>query len=86
MAKSKNIKKTTKGINWTKIGYYFKSLFNNEIAKEIGVKYWAISILIFFISITCTVIPTAVNESTRKGSSSVNNSNNDMIVDVLYKY
>lgn len=86
MAKSKNIKKTKKGINWTKIGYYFKSLFNNEIAKEIGVKYWAISILIFFISITCTVIPTACNESMRKGSSSVNNTNNDMIVDVLYKY
>lgn len=86
MAKSKNIKKTKKGINWTKIGYYFKSLFNNEIAKEIGVKYWAISILIFFISITCTIIPTAVNESTRKGSASINNSNNDMIVDVLYKY
>ncbi len=86
MAKSKNIKKTKKGINWTKIGYYFKSLFNNEIAKEIGVKYWAISILIFFISITCTIIPTAVTESTRKGSSSVNNSNNDLIVDVLYKY
>lgn len=86
MAKSKNIKKTKKGINWTKIGYYFKSLFNNEIAKEIGVKYWAISILIFFISITCTIIPTACNESMRKGSSSVNNTNNDMIVDVLYKY
>ncbi len=86
MAKVKNIKGKKSSFNWTKIWYYVKSLFNNEICKEIGVKHWIISIAVFLVSITLTIIPTSVSESTRKGSSSVNNSNNDILSAGLHYY
>ena len=86
MAKVKNIKGKKSSINWTRIWYYVKSLFNNEICKEIGVKHWIISIFVFLISITLTIIPTSITESTRKGSSSVNNSNNDILAAGLHYY
>lgn len=78
--------KNKKGFNWNRVWYFIKSLFNNQIAKEIGVKYWLPSIFLVLVSVTLVIIPTAVTESTKKGSYAVNTSSNDLIQDILYKY
>ncbi len=87
MAK-KNVKviKNKKKINWNKILFYLKSLINNGVIKEIGIKHWLISIPIFILSLFISVIPILTTEATRNGSSLVNNQYNDVLVEGIYGY
>lgn len=78
--------KSKKKFNWNKVIYYLKSLVNNGVCKEIGAKHWAWSILVFFISMFMSITPLLTKELTRDGSSSINSSYNDVLVESLYDY
>ena len=86
---SKNVKakKVNKNkLNLNKVLFYLKSLINNGIVKEIGIRHWISSIFIFLVSIFISVIPVLTTEATRNGSSSINNQYNDVLVESLYNY
>lgn len=82
--KAKKVKKNK--INLNKVLFYLKSLINNGIVKEIGVRHWISSIFVFLLSIFISVIPVLTTEATRNGSSSINNQYNDVLVESLYNY
>ncbi len=86
---SKNIKakKVSKNkLNLNKVLFYLKSLINNGIVKEIGIRHWISSIFVFLLSVFISVIPVLTTEATRNGSSSINNQYNDVLVESLYNY
>jgi len=89
MSKAKIVKdkKEKKRFPWSKIWYYFKSLFNNSIAMECGMKTkWYVTIFVFIISIMISIIPTTVLASQTSGSSYIDNTYNDTFVYGLYDY
>lgn len=87
---NKNVKvvkqKKSKNFNWNKVFFYLKSLINNGIVKEIGIRHWISSIFIFLLSIFISVIPVLTTEATRQGSTGINNAYNDVLVESLYDY
>lgn len=88
---NKNIKVENKSVkkkkfNWSRVFYWLKSLVDNGVCKEIGIKYWAITIPILLLSLFISVIPTLSTEATKNGSSSINNSYNDILVESIYDY
>ena len=82
--KAKKVNK--KSFNWNKVFFYAKSLFNNGIVKEIGIRHWISSIFIFLIAVFISVIPVLTTEATRSGSSTINSAFNDVLVESLYNY
>ena len=68
MAKKAKIVKNKKKFPWGKIWYYIKSLFNNQIAMDCGMrKKWYVTLIIFILSIAISVIPQVVTASQTKG-------------------
>ena len=86
MAKKAKIVKNKKKFPWGKIWYYIKSLFNNQIAMDCGMrKKWYVTLIIFILSIAISVIPQVVTASQTKGSQYLS-SGNDPIALALYDY
>lgn len=90
---NKNVKATKvknksnkKKFNWNKVLFYLKSLVNNGVCKEIGIKHWIISIPIFLISMCLAVLPIFTSQATLKGSSSISSKYNDQLSEVIYNY
>lgn len=90
---NKNVKATKvknksnkKKINWNKIVFYLKSLVNNGVCKEIGIKHWIISIPIFLFSMCLAVLPIFTSQATLKGSNSISSKYNDQLSEVIYNY
>ncbi len=79
-------KSKTKTFNWNKVFFYLKTLVNNGIVKEVGIRHWISSIFIFFLSIFISVIPVLTTEATRQGSTGINNQYNDILTEGLYDY
>lgn len=89
MSKNKNVKiekKKVKRFNWGAILFYLKSLINNSVCKEIGVRHWIISIFIFLLSIFITSLPVLTTEATKEGSRAINQRQNDILVEALRDY
>jgi len=84
--KPKVINKKKKVFNWNKVFYYLKSLINNEVCKEVGIKHWLTSIAIFFAAITISLVPTIVSSATTNGSVAINSSKNDLVKEAIYDY
>lgn len=80
----KNVKK--KKFNWSKVTFWLRSLINNGVCKELGIRYWGISILVFFVSIFISALPTLTTEATRNGSSAISGTSNDIIAEALLSY
>ena len=86
MAKKAKIVKEKKKFPWGKIWYYIKSLFNNTIAMDCGMKKkWYVTLIIFIFSMAISVIPQVVAASNTKGSQYLS-SGNDPIALALYSY
>ncbi|HKL73046.1 MAG TPA: hypothetical protein VJY64_02595 [Candidatus Onthovivens sp.] len=85
---NKNIKvvKTKKKFNMTRVMYYLKSLINNQSCKEIGVKKWPWSIIVFFVSVLIAMIPTTVSAANMQGSGYISNTRNDVFKNSLHEY
>lgn len=80
MGKTKKAKviKNKKKFPWGRIWYYIKSLFDNSIAMECGMKSkWYVTALVFVFSLMVSIVPITVQTSQTSGSSFVNTSYND---------
>lgn len=77
MNKKAKIIKPKKKFNWSKIAPYFKSLYNNQVATELGLtKKWYVALIVALISVIISLIPTTVSAATAKGSAFLNTSAN----------
>lgn len=86
MAKKAKLVKNKKKFPWGKIWYYIKSLFNNQIAMDCGMKKkWYVTLIIFIFSMAISVIPQVVNASQTKGSQYLTSGNDPMAL-ALYDY
>ena len=83
---AKVLKPKKKKFNFNKVFFYLKSLINNGVVKEIGIKHWISSIFVMLIALFISVMPTLTTEATRNGSSGINNQYNDVLVEALYNY
>lgn len=83
---AKVLKPKKKKFNFNKVFFYLKSLINNGVVKEIGIKHWISSIFVMLLSLFISVMPTLTTEATRNGSSSINNQYNDVLVEAIYNY
>lgn len=81
--KTKNKKKK---FNWSKVLYWLKGLVDNGVCKELGTKYWIISIPIMLLSLFISVMPTLTTEATKNGSTAINVKTNDILIESLYDY
>lgn len=87
MGKKAKIVKQKKRIPWKKIGYYFKTLYKNDVAMDCGLRTkWWISIIVMLVSILVAAIPQVVNSTSTNGSDYVNNTSSDSMIIGLSEY
>lgn len=70
MSQNAKILKPKRRFEWSKVWYYIRSLWSNQVATECGLnKKWYVGVIIAIFSIALSLIPTAVHTATSNGSS-----------------
>src|SRR5574344_1116277 len=70
MSQNAKILKPKRRFEWSKVWYYIRSLWSNQVATECGLnKKWYVGVIVAIFSIALSLIPTAVHTATSNGSS-----------------
>lgn len=70
MSKNVKVMKPKKKFNWGKVYYYIRSLWNNSVALECGLKHkWFVAVILALFSVIVSAIPLVVHTATGNGST-----------------
>lgn len=73
MSQKTKILKPKKRFEWSKVWYYVRSLWNNQVVVECGLtKKWYFGVIIALFSVLISTIPQVVHTATAQGSSFLN--------------